>query len=125
MTGIMIVEDENEVREMLKDALSRRKYTVIEASNGLEAMSRFKPSVVDLVITDILMPEEDGLKVIMQLKEKKPGIKIIAISGGGKIGPAIYLNIARTLGADEVISKPFSLQNLITKIEGLLGPEQI
>lgn len=121
----MIVEDENEVREMLKDALSRRKYTVIEASNGLEAMSRFKPSVVDLVITDILMPEEDGLKVIMQLKEKKPGIKIIAISGGGKIGPAIYLNIARTLGADEVISKPFSLQNLITKIEGLLGPEQI
>ena len=120
----MIVEDETEVREMLKIALVKRKYLVLEATNGKEALSKFKPSVIDLVITDILMPEEDGLKVIMKLKELKPDIRIIAISGGGKAGPANYLNIAKALGADEIVSKPFSLKTLLSKIEELLDSKQ-
>jgi len=124
MKGIMIVEDETEVREMLKIALVKRKYLVLEATNGKEALSKFKPSVIDLVITDILMPEEDGLKVIMKLKELKPDIRIIAISGGGKAGPANYLNIAKALGADEIVSKPFSLKTLLSKIEELLDSKQ-
>ncbi|MGQ9619817.1 MAG: response regulator [Bacteroidales bacterium] len=124
MHGIMIVEDETEVREMLKDALSRKKYPLIEASNGKEALAKFKASLVDLVITDILMPDEDGLKVIMKLKEIKPSVKIIAISGGGKIGPASYLNIAKALGADEIIAKPFSLKTLVSRIEELLSAQQ-
>ncbi|MGB4291657.1 MAG: response regulator [Bacteroidales bacterium] len=120
MAGILIVEDEKDVREMLRDALIRRKYSVIEAVNGKEALAKFKASFINIVITDILMPDEDGLKVIMKLKELKPELKIIAISGGGKFGPAGYLNIARTLGADEVFTKPFSLRELEKKIEELL-----
>ena len=125
MPGILIVEDDNDMREMLKVTLVRRKYSVQEASNGKEAISKFKPSITDLVITDLIMPDEDGLKVIIKLKELKPEIKIIAISGGGKAGPGNYLNLARALGADFVLSKPFSLKDLISKIEQLVSPEQL
>jgi len=124
MPGILIVEDENDLREMLKVSLIRRKYTVLEAENGKDAIIHFKPAVTDLVITDLIMPEEDGLKVIMKLREVKPSLKIIAISGGGKAGPASYLNLAKALGADAVYSKPFSVNEMIRKIEELLEVEQ-
>jgi CheY-like chemotaxis protein len=124
MPGILIVEDEKDLREMLKVSLTRRKFTVLEAENGKDAITRFKPAVTDLVITDLIMPDEDGLKVIMKLRESKPAIKIIAISGGGKAGPASYLNLAKALGADAIYSKPFSVNDMINKIEELLGVEQ-
>lgn len=125
MAGILIVEDDGDLREMLKMSLLQRKYTVIEASNGKEAIAKFKPSIVDLVVTDIIMPDEDGLKVIMKLREVKPNIRIIAISGGGKAGPGNYLNLARALGADEIFPKPFSVQSLLLKIDSILETEQI
>ncbi|OFY58285.1 MAG: hypothetical protein A2V50_00430 [Bacteroidetes bacterium RBG_19FT_COMBO_42_10] len=124
MPGILIVEDENDLREMLKVSLTRRRFTVLEAENGKDAINHFKPAVTDLVITDLIMPEEDGLKVIMRLRELKPSLKIIAISGGGKAGPASYLNLAKALGADAVYSKPFSVNDMIKKIEELLVIEQ-
>ena len=67
------------------------------------------------------MPEDDGLKVIMKLRELKPLIKIVAISGGGKAGPGNYLNLAKALGADAIYSKPFSINDLIVTIEQLLN----
>ena len=124
MPGILIVEDEKELREMLKISLIRHNFTVFEAVNGRDAITHFKPSSTDLVVTDLIMPEEDGLKVIMKLKEVKPSIKIVAISGGGKAGPASYLNLAKALGADAIYSKPFSINDLILKIEELLAFEQ-
>jgi CheY-like chemotaxis protein len=124
MPGVLIVEDEKDLREMLKISLLRRKYTIIEAENGNEAILHFKPSLTDLVVTDLIMPDEDGLKVIIKLKELKPSIKIIAISGGGKAGPGSYLNLAKALGADAIYSKPFSINELISKIEELLPAEQ-
>lgn len=124
MPGILIVEDEKDLREMLKISLLRRKFTVYEAENGKDAINHFKPSITDLVITDIIMPDEDGLKVIIKLRELKPTIKIIAISGGGKAGPGSYLHLAKALGADAIFSKPFSINDLITKMEELLTFEQ-
>jgi DNA-binding response OmpR family regulator len=121
MPGILIVEDDIDLREMLRDLLVKRKYSVFEASNGKEAISKFKPAITSLVITDIIMPDEDGLKVIMKIRELKPAIKIIAISGGGKAGPGNYLNLAKALGADEIFSKPFSVNVLLSKIESLLN----
>ena len=125
MSGILLVEDDKDLREVLKISLSRRGFKVFEAENGKEAIIRFKPSITELVVTDLIMPEEDGLKVIMQCREKKPALKIIAISGGGKAGPASYLNLAKALGADAIFSKPFSLNDLISKIEDLLDNEQV
>jgi CheY-like chemotaxis protein len=121
MAGILIVEDDAELREMLAITLTRRKYTVMEAVNGKDAIVRFKPSITDLVLTDLIMPDEDGLKVIMKLRELKPSLKIIAISGGGKAGPGSYLNLAKALGADAVYSKPFSINDLISRIEEMIG----
>ena len=124
MPGILIIEDDNYLREMLKVSLHRRKYTVFEAQNGKEAITHFKPAVTDMVITDLIMPEEDGLKVIIKLREIKPSLKIIAISGGGKAGPGSYLNLAKALGADVIYSKPFSVNDMIKKIGDLLEDEQ-
>lgn len=124
MPGILIVEDDKDLREMLKISLIRRKFVVCEAENGKEAITHFKPSITDLVITDLIMPDEDGLKVIIKLRELKPSVKIIAISGGGKAGPGSYLNLAKALGADAIYSKPFSINELIAKIEELLTIKQ-
>jgi len=124
MPGILLVEDDSDLREMLKISLLRQDFAVLEASNGKEAIAHFKPSIIDLVVTDLLMPEEDGIKVIIRLRELKPSIKIIAISGGGKVGPGNYLKLAKALGADAVYSKPFSTTELILKIEELLCIEQ-
>jgi CheY-like chemotaxis protein len=124
MPGILIVEDDKELREMLKISLIRHKYTVLEAADGKEAITHFKPSITDLVITDLIMPNEDGLKVIMRLREIKPSLKIIAISGGGKAGPGSYLNLAKALGANVIFPKPFSINDLLVKIEQLLAGEQ-
>jgi CheY-like chemotaxis protein len=125
MPGVLIVEDDKELREMLKMMLLRRNFTVLEAENGKSAIMHFKPLLTDVVVTDLIMPEEDGLKVVIKLRELKPSIKIIAISGGGKVGPGSYLNLAKALGADAVYSKPFSLNDLVAKIEQLLNNEQL
>ena len=124
MSGVLIVEDDKELREMLKMSLLRSGFTVLEAKNGKDAITHFKPALTDLVVTDLIMPEEDGLKVVIKLRELKPSIKIIAISGGGKVGPGSYLNLAKALGADAIYSKPFSINELTAKIEQLLDNEQ-
>ncbi|MDX9928555.1 MAG: response regulator [Bacteroidales bacterium] len=121
MAAVMLIDDHDDIREMIKTSLVRHRYTVIEASNGKEALARFKPMMIDLVVTDILMPEEDGLEVIMKLRQIKPGIKIIAISGGGKAGPVNYLNLAKVLGADLAMAKPFSINELINNIREMIG----
>ena len=120
MAGILLVEDDPGLREMLKSFLEKNKYKVIEAVNGRDALLKFKHSVVDLIITDLLMPEQDGIGLIMDLKKRKPGLKVIAISGGGKAGPSSYLTIAETLGADAVFAKPFNMNLFLEKIIELL-----
>jgi CheY-like chemotaxis protein len=124
MSVILIIEDDKDLRGMLKTALLRKDHVVPEAGNGREALIHFKPGVTDLIITDLLMPEEAGLKVIMKIREIKRDIKLIAISGGGSCGPGSYLDLARALGADAVYSKPFSVNDLTAKIDDLLKVEQ-
>jgi CheY-like chemotaxis protein len=121
MPGVLIVEDDDDLREMLKVSFTKNKYTVLEAADGKEAITKFKPLITDLIVTDIIMPNVEGLKVIMKMREIKPEIKIIAISGGGKAGPGSYLNIAKALGADAVLSKPFSIHELMNKTRELVG----
>lgn len=115
------MEDNDDLRIMLRQSLEKRNHKIIEASNGREAINKFKSVMTDLVITDILMPEQDGIGLIMELKKLKPELLIIAISGGGKIGPSNYLDIARTLGADAVFPKPFNVNHLVDEVENLTG----
>lgn len=117
----MLVEDDEGLREMLKSSLLKNKFQVIEATNGRDAINKFKAILIELVITDLLMPEQDGIGLIIELRKIKPDLKIIAISGGGKAGPGNYLSIAQTLGANAIFAKPFSLNLFIDKVNELIN----
>jgi DNA-binding response OmpR family regulator len=117
---ILIVDDDEGIRSFLTRKLTQAGHAVREAENGAVASRIMRGEPFDLIITDIFMPDKEGLETIMELKgTTTPDLKIIAMSGGG-IGPADeYLSIARRLGADSTISKPFSLEELFAKIAAL------
>jgi CheY-like chemotaxis protein len=116
----MVVEDDSAVKELLREILERAGHEVTAAGNGKEAMALYKKSPADLIITNILMPEKEGLETIQELRRENPDIKIIAISGGGQIGPADYLEVARRFGATRTFSKPFDRKELLRAVEELL-----
>jgi DNA-binding response OmpR family regulator len=118
---ILVVDDDRGIREMLRQFLEKVKYEVLVASDGKEALQLLKDQPADLMITDIVMPEKEGLETIMECRRLSPGIKIIAISGGRKIGEKDYLNVARALGAEKTLLKPFGLKGLLDAVQELLG----
>jgi DNA-binding response OmpR family regulator len=121
MARILLIEDDNEVRTMLRLTLIYFGHTVIEARNGKEGLELFKTANADLVITDIVMPEKEGLEVLIELRGKQvPPVKIIAISGGGRRKVADYLRLAKLMGAARVLAKPFSNEALLAAIDELL-----
>lgn len=111
---ILIVEDDSSVRRMVCKMLIYEGYEVLEAENGLKAIKLLRDqSDIELVITDIVMPEKEGLETIQDIKEYNSMIKIIAMSGGGKIDAESYLNLAKHLGADATLGKPFYKKDLL------------
>ena len=121
MPRILIIEDDNEVREYLESVLSRAGYEVQSASNGKEGVQLFQADPADLVVTDIIMPEKDGIEAIMDLRRANSELKVIAISGGGRAEPENYLHSARLLGANRTMKKPFTNQEMLEAIADLLG----
>ena len=120
MFTILIIEDDSDLRSLLIRLLKREKYHILDAGNGREAKEILGHSKPDLVITDIIMPDEDGIGTINTLRQHYPEIKIIAISGGGRMLSEDYLKIARMLGAHASFSKPFDNKALLIKIKELL-----
>ncbi len=121
MARIMIVDDEQPVREALKaviDAVGHETRTLSDGAQCLAELDRFQP---DLVITDILMPGMEGLQTISELHKRQPDLPIIAISGGHRFGGRHYLDTAERLGASLSIPKPVSPYSLIAAIDALLG----
>lgn len=117
---ILIIDDELQIRVMLRQALEKAGFEVGEAPDGKEGIDSFKRNRADLVITDIIMPEKEGIETIMAFRRIDPSVKIIAISGGGRIQSEDYLNIATKVGASCSFSKPFSIMELLSKINDLL-----
>lgn len=120
MTRVLIIEDDNEVREYLESLMERSGYETATAVNGKEGVDLFRTTPVDLVITDIIMPEKDGIETIMDMKRANPALKVIAISGGGRAEPENYLHSARLLGADRTIKKPFTNEDILEAVRALL-----
>jgi len=120
MAHILIIDDEPQVRLILRKLLESEGYTVAEASDGIEGIKRYHENPADLVITDIIMPDKEGLETIVELKQKNPAIKIIAMSGGGKNKPAGYLNTAKLLGAIQTFEKPIRKETLLKAIKNLV-----
>ena len=118
---ILIIDDEEQIREMLTQMLSREGYQVVNAKNGKEGMAACRENPVDLIITDIIMPEKDGIEMILELRHDFPNLKVIAISGGGRLGPNGYLEMAKKLGAHRTFFKPFNRKEIIDGVKELLG----
>lgn len=113
MARILIIDDEPQMRRLLREGFERAGYTVDEAFDGLHALARFAENRPDLVVTDIIMPQREGLETIQALRRKSPSLPIVAISGGGMSNPGNYLSIAASLGANRVFSKPFRFDDLL------------
>jgi CheY-like chemotaxis protein len=120
MKKILVIEDNASMLQMISDLLKRAGYHVLTAMDGVAGLQIFRTAKPDLVITDIIMPDKEGLEVIMELVQETPRPKIIAMSGGGMMDPHTYLSLAEKLGASEVIQKPFRLQELMTLVEKLI-----
>jgi len=121
MARILLVDDDTQVREMLKLTLERKGHTVTEAGDGVRAIALFDSDRIDLVVTDIVMPEKEGIETIMELRQKDPSVKVIAISGGGRISPEDYLSWARRFGVKHTFTKPVNRDDLLAAIDELLG----
>jgi len=128
MSSILIVDDEADIRDALKMVLENEGYDVKVASNGNEAIRYQQNAPADIVITDIIMPEKDGINTIKEISNDYPRTRIIAISGGGDpvgykpdaISTSAYLAAAKKEGADLVITKPFERDDILQAVADLL-----
>ncbi len=123
MACILIIDDEDDLRRIMRNALEKQGHDVFEACNGAIALDLFEHHPADLVVTDIMMPESDGIEIIIALRRKDPDIRIIAISGGGRIGDTDYLTMAEKFGATQVLAKPFRRQQLVDAVGDCLAAD--
>src|SRR5713101_6862693 len=120
MTRILLIDDDALARDMLRQMLERAGYDVVDAASGREGLQQYQASAIDLIITDILMPDQDGLETIQELRRLAPEAKIIAISGGGQTGLLDLLPVAEKLGAQCTLRKPLRRQELLEAVRQLL-----
>jgi DNA-binding response OmpR family regulator len=121
MYRILLVDDDEPFRRMLRLTLNKLGYEVIEAADGSAALRLHAAQPADLVITDLIMPEREGLDIIQELHRHHPTLKIIAISGGGRINAKDFLVIATIFGAHRTFIKPFAIHELAAAMAELLG----
>ncbi|HYH20022.1 MAG TPA: response regulator [Azospirillum sp.] len=121
MTKVLVIDDEDMVRLTLCQMLEVAGYEVTEASDGRKGVAMQAAHPADIVLTDILMPGQEGIETIIQLRQLTPGVKVIAISGGARVNNVDLLEVARTMGADAVLAKPFTMRELIGALNDCLG----
>ena len=123
MARVLIIEDDDQLLGLLERILVREGHEVICTSDGVEGLAALKGAEVDLIITDIVMPEKEGLETIRELKQAHPDKPIIAISGGGRISPDRYLHVSEMLGADRAFRKPVPRKDMLDAVRQLLSVE--
>lgn len=120
---ILVIDDEESVRFVVKEMLEFEGYEVTTAPNGKVGLQLFRKDPTDLIITDIFMPEMEGLETIRELHRDFPQLKIIAMSGGGESGMLSFLSFAKRFGALRTLRKPFSREELLETVQELLAEE--
>ena len=127
MSHILIIDDDDALRIVLKASLEQMGHTVVESTDGRNGVECYKDDALEqvrshrvhVVLTDLIMPDKEGIETILDLRKINPDVKIIAMSGGGRVGPGDYLLIARQVGAKRTLTKPFPLDDLKKAIEEL------
>lgn len=118
MARILVIEDEAELRKVLEKALQSAGHTVTTAPDGYEGMKSYRASPSDVVVTDLFMPNQDGIETMISLKREFPDAKIVAISGN--ISAGAMLSVAKRLGALTVLEKPFAIDALLAAVNKAL-----
>ena len=120
MASVLIIDDDTGIRRIVRSALERAGHHVEEAGDGAAGMQRYRTEPADLVITDVFMPDQDGIETIQQLRDEFPAARILAISGGTVGGTAGTLTDAMLFGANATLAKPFTIQELTRAVAELL-----
>jgi CheY-like chemotaxis protein len=120
MARVLVVDDEELAQFTIREILEDAGHDVCEAENGNQAIAEQQSQPFDLIITDIIMPEKEGVETIVELMAEFPDLKIIGISGGGRTRNLDYLQSAKQVGAKTVLSKPFTEDELLEAVESLL-----
>jgi YesN/AraC family two-component response regulator len=121
-TRLLFVDDEPNVLQGLRRMLRplRNEWDMVFAENAQDALTRLARESFDVLVTDIMMPEKDGLEIIMEMRRRFPAVKIIAVSGGGRMGNLYFLDIAAKLGALHALQKPFGRQEIINAVREVM-----
>jgi len=114
---VCVIEDDELVRARLGDMLRAGGHRVFEADSADRGIDLIRTEKADVAVVDILMPDRDGLEAIGQLRRTRPDLKIIAISGGGRVGPQVYLDLAKQIGANSSLTKPIAQDDLQAAVE--------
>lgn len=122
MAHILVIDDEENVRLLVAAILEQQGHQVTQADNGKTGMAAFRRTPPDLVITDLVMPEQEGVETILELRREKPGLPVIAMSGG-LARSENYLDICRRLGVRATLSKPFGVKELLDVVRPALSAE--
>ena len=118
---ILLVDDEEAIRKMVRAVLGSELYEFGEAVNGLDAQAILEKQKFDLIISDVVMPDCDGIELVMAIRRKLPDVKVIIMSGGGRVRAGHYLDLASKLGATRVFEKPFDTAALRQAVKELLS----
>ena len=121
MSSILLIDDEPQMRELYDRILTRAGYDVVTACDGYEGVQSFQTRPVSLVITDLLMPRQNGFETIRILRALAPTLKILVVSGWTSLAPGVGLARVQSCGADQVLQKPVSHEALITVVQDLLS----
>jgi DNA-binding response OmpR family regulator len=123
--SILVIDDDPMVRHTIKRILTAHGYNPDFAENGKVGLAMWKKSQAALVITDLIMPEKEGLETIVEIRRMSSSLRIIAVSGGGRVGtPEVFLKTAQSLGANEILAKPFEPEQLIAAVKRQLAATQ-
>lgn len=122
MAKILVIDDVEAIRLAMSIVLEKEGHEVFQAGDGLEGIRRLRETSVDLLITDVLMPGADGIEVIKEVRQIAPGLRVIAMSGGGNRLPAGFsLKMAQAFGARAVLYKPFENAELVETVRSVLA----
>ena len=126
MPTILLIDDNEDFRETLGELLEMEGYQVVEAADGKVGTDLYKKNAIDLVVTDLIMPNQDGIKTIVELKEDDPHVKIITISGGGRTIPdsKLFLDAAQGLGSLRSFKKPLDRVEFLSAVREILMLEK-
>jgi CheY-like chemotaxis protein len=123
MDMILVIDDDSAMRETIRRMLESANYEVVEATSGVAGIKLFRLHRPRLVITDILMPDKDGIETVCEVRKIDPHARIIAISGGGPMTDMYFLKVAQEFGAVETLEKPFRREELLAAVARVIGSD--